>query len=203
MTTVNVHEAKTHLSALLDKVLAGDEVVIARGPACGTAGPRGAAPSEEPRHSQGPSYGRLLRTAAGERVGCVGGYRVRVLLDTHALLWWLFDDPRLSRRARAAIASPDTGVLVSAASAWEIATKHRLGKLPEAGDVAARLPAYMRKAAFQEMPVSVAHALAAGALPGPHRDPFDRMLIAQSLGEDIQVITHDPVFREYGARVLW
>ncbi len=128
---------------------------------------------------------------------------VRILLDTHALLWWLFDDPKLSRAARRAIADPETEALVSSASAWEIATKHRLGKLPEAGDVATRLPAYLRAGRFGELPISLAHALQAGRLPGPHRDPFDRMLIAQATAEGLPVVTNDPVFSGYGAQVLW
>jgi PIN domain nuclease of toxin-antitoxin system len=128
---------------------------------------------------------------------------VRLLLDTHALLWWLFDDARLTTSARLAIADPDTDVLVSAASAWEIATKHRLGKLPEAEDVAARLPAYLRKARFRRLGIGVDHALAAGALPGPHRDPFDRMLMAQAHIEDIPIVTNDPVFTDYRVAVLW
>lgn len=128
---------------------------------------------------------------------------MRYLLDTHALLWWLFDDPRLSASARQAIAEPQNEILVSAASAWEIATKHRLGKLPEAGDVPQRLPMYVRQARFTELRISIRHAQVAGALPGPHRDPFDRMLIAQATLLTIPVVTIDPVFRNYGATVLW
>lgn len=128
---------------------------------------------------------------------------MRVLLDTHALLWWLFDDPKLSRKARKTIAAPDTEALVSSASAWEVATKHRLGKLAEAGDIAVKLPAYLRVGRFTELPISVEHALQAGRLPGPHRDPFDRMLIAQAAIENLRVVTNDPVFRDYGAQVLW
>lgn len=133
----------------------------------------------------------------------MGGPPVKVLLDTHALLWWLFDDPRLPDVARAAISDPENRVLVSAASAWEISTKHRLGKLPEAGDVASGLARYVRRARFSELAVGLEHALAAGALPGPHRDPFDRMLIAQARNEDLAVVTVDPVFRDYGVRVIW
>ncbi|MFZ1495289.1 MAG: type II toxin-antitoxin system VapC family toxin [Candidatus Competibacter denitrificans] len=125
------------------------------------------------------------------------------LLDTHALLWWLFDDPRLSATARHTIANPDHRLWVSAASAWEIATKARLGKLPEAGDVPTQLEAYLRKARFSELAVTIEHSLRAGALPGPHRDPFDRMLIAQSIITSYPVITVDPVFSEYGVPVLW
>jgi PIN domain nuclease of toxin-antitoxin system len=126
-----------------------------------------------------------------------------LLLDTHALLWWLFDDPRLSDVARENIAAPEHKVWVSAASAWEIATKTRLGKLPEAGDVAEKLPVYLRRARFLELPVTVAHALKAGGLPGPHRDPFDRMLIAQSFLSGFPVVTIDPVFSDYGVGTLW
>ena len=128
---------------------------------------------------------------------------MRCLLDTHALLWWLFDDPQLSAQAGEVIAEPENEILVSAASAWEISTKHRLGKLPEAGDVAQRLPTYVRKARFTELRISIDHAQAAGGLPGPHRDPFDRMLIAQSKLLAIPVVTIDPVFRDYGVIVIW
>jgi PIN domain nuclease of toxin-antitoxin system len=125
------------------------------------------------------------------------------LLDTHALLWWLFDDKRLSRRARAAIVAPENEIMVSAASAWEIATKHRIGKLAEAGDVPLRLPDYLRKARFGVLPISIEHALAAGALPGPHRDPFDRMLVAQARLEGLQVVSADPVFAAYAVETRW
>ena len=128
---------------------------------------------------------------------------VRVLLDTHALLWWLFDDPKLSSAARSVIVSPGNEVVVSAASAWEIATKHRLGRLPEAGDVAVRLPHYLRRARFAVLAISLEHAQAAGALPGPHKDPFDRMLVAQARIEDLAVATVDGVFRDYGVAVIW
>ena len=128
---------------------------------------------------------------------------MRYLLDTHALLWWLFDDPKLSSRAREVISESENEILVSAASAWEISTKHRLGKLPEAGDVAQRLPIYVRQARFTELCISIEQAQVAGDLPGPHRDPFDRMLIAQAKLLTVPVVTVDPVFRDYGATVLW
>ena len=128
---------------------------------------------------------------------------MRLLLDTHAFLWWLFDDPKLSAPARAAIADPENIVQVSAASAWEIATKHRRGKLPEAGDVPRRLPDYISKARFTPLPVTVEHAMAAGALPGPHADPFDRMLIAQAIAENIPIVTIERLFKDYGAQVIW
>ena len=128
---------------------------------------------------------------------------MRCLLDTHALLWWLFDDPKLSQRVRDTIARPENEILVSAASAWEISTKHRIGKLPEAGDIVGQFPTYLRKARFIALDVSVDHALLAGSLPGPHRDPFDRMLIAQARLLNVPVVTIDPVFHDYGVSVLW
>lgn len=127
---------------------------------------------------------------------------MRFLLDTHALLWWLFNDPQLSQAAREVIANPAHEILVSPASAWEISTKHRLGRLPEAEDIATRLPYYIRKAHFSVLPISLEHALKAGALPGPHKDPFDRMLIATAQLEGIPVVTVDPVFQQYGITVI-
>ncbi len=126
-----------------------------------------------------------------------------LLLDTHALLWWLLDSPELSATARAAVAAPAQRVLVSAASAWELATKYRIGKLPEAQDIVDNLPQYLRKQRFEALPVSIEHALAAGQLPGPHRDPFDRMLMAQAQLERAAVVTLDPVFKDYGLPVIW
>ena len=128
---------------------------------------------------------------------------MRCLLDTHTLLWWVFDDPKLSTPARETIAEPEHDILVSAASAWEIATKYRIGKLPEAGDIVQRLPAYIRRARFTTLDISVEHALLAGNLPGPHRDPFDRMLMAQARLLNMPLVTTDPVFRDYGIQVIW
>ena len=126
-----------------------------------------------------------------------------LLLDTHTLLCWLLDSPELGAKARAAIGQGEQRVLVSAACAWEIATKWRLGKLPEAGDIVHNLGQYLRKERFEALPITVDHALAAGQLPGPHRDPFDRMLMAQARIEGATVATMDPVFRDYGAAVIW
>ena len=128
---------------------------------------------------------------------------MRLLLDTHALLWWLFDSDDLSASVRAAIAEPENPVVVSSASAWEIATKHRIGKLPEAGDVVQRLPDYLRRGRLDVLPISLEHALEAGGLPGPHKDPFDRMLIAQARLDVLTVVTRDSVFADYGVPVLW
>ena len=128
---------------------------------------------------------------------------MNLLLDTHALLWWLYDDPKLSGKARTAIEKPAQRVFVSSASAWEITTKVRIGKLPEAGDVADKLSAYLRRERFEALPISLEHALSAGSLPGPHKDPFDRMLIAQARMEKLRVVSIDPVFKQYAVAVLW
>ena len=128
---------------------------------------------------------------------------MNLLLDTHALLWWLFGDPKFSSKARTVIEKSDQRVWVSSASAWEIATKVRIGKLPEIGDVAEKLPAYLRRERFEALPISLDHALAAGTLPGPHKDPFDRMLIAQARIEKLRVVSIDSAFKQYGVPVLW
>jgi PIN domain nuclease of toxin-antitoxin system len=128
---------------------------------------------------------------------------VRLLLDTHALLWTLLSDSALSPAARAAIVDPENEIIVSAASAWEIATKHRIGKLPEAQDAARNLAAHLDEANFTILPISLDHALAAGALPGAHKDPFDRMLIAQAQIERLTVVTADRIFQDFAVAVLW
>ena len=128
---------------------------------------------------------------------------MRVLLDTHALLWWLSDDASLPGSARKIIALPGNSVLVSAASAWEIATKVRIGKLPGATDLASDFAAHLDQEGFEVLPISLEHALRAGLLPGPHRDPFDRMLIAQAQSENIPLVSNDAVFDNYKIRRIW
>lgn len=128
---------------------------------------------------------------------------MRALLDTHALLWWLSDDPALSRSARKFIAETRNSAIVSAASAWEIATKVRLGKLPSAADLAADFVGYLEREGFESLPISPGHAIRAGLLPGPHKDPFDRMLIAQAQAENMPLVTNDLVFDSYGVRRIW
>lgn len=128
---------------------------------------------------------------------------MRVLVDTHAFLWWLAGNRRLSRPARAVIDNQDNDVLVSAASAWEITTKHRLGKLPGADMIAADVMAAIEDHGFQPLAITVAHAERAGRLPGPHRDPFDRMFIAQSLAHDLPMVSIESVFDRYGVRRIW
>lgn len=128
---------------------------------------------------------------------------MRVLLDTHAFLWWLDGDRRLPRNERALIADEANIVLVSAASAWEIATKARLGKLGGAAEVAADIGGAVASQGFLALPVTISHAQRAGGLPGPLRDPFDRMLIAQSQLEDLPLISVERIFDRYGVTRLW
>lgn len=129
---------------------------------------------------------------------------MRLLLDTHAFLWWsVEDDPKLSAKADAAIADRTNTVFVSAASAWEITTKYRLGKLPGMAVVAADVAAQIAVEGFVELAVTVAHGQRAGALQGPHKDPFDRMLIAQALLEDMTLVSNEAVFDAFGVRRVW
>lgn len=128
---------------------------------------------------------------------------MKLLLDTHALLWWWTDDPQLSPTARALIADEGNIVLVSAASAWEIATKHRLGKLPEAGEAIPRFNELVAADGFEHLPINYLHGLKAGAYAVEHRDPFDRVLAAQAELESAQLVTRDPAFAQFGTRVVW
>jgi PIN domain nuclease of toxin-antitoxin system len=128
---------------------------------------------------------------------------VRLLLDTHALLWWLTKNPSLTVSAQDLIKSKDHTVLVSAVSPWEIATKVRLGKLDVASEVVANFLFYLERERFQIITINVDHGIRAGSLPGPHKDPFDRMLIAQALAEDVPIVSNDRALDGYGVRRLW
>lgn len=128
---------------------------------------------------------------------------MRLLLDTHALLWWLAGDARLSPRAQAAVADPAHEVYVSAASAWEIATKHRNGKLPEAGPLVVDFEREVRQQGFLALPISLAHGQMAGALAGAHKDPFDRMLVAQAREEKMALVSNEALFDTFGVTRLW
>ena len=128
---------------------------------------------------------------------------MQALLDTHALLWWLSDDPALTKHARKIIAETRNVVFVSAASAWEVATKVRLGKLPSAADLAGDFTGHLEREGFQILAISAEHAIRAGLLPGRHKDPFDRMLIAQAQAENMPVVSNEAVFDTYGLRRLW
>lgn len=128
---------------------------------------------------------------------------MRLLLDTHALIWWLDGDETLSERARAAIGAPDSAVYVSAASAWEIATKYRIGKLPIAARLVGKLAAILARQNFYELAVTLAHAELAGSLPGAHRDPFDRMIVGQALQERLTLVSNERLFDAFGVARLW
>jgi PIN domain nuclease of toxin-antitoxin system len=128
---------------------------------------------------------------------------MKLLLDTHAFLWWLIDDGRLSRMARETIMSADNAVYVSAVTGWEVATKHRLGKLPEADAVIARLPEITVRAGIETLPLEFSHGVRSGNYRNSHGDPFDRMLAAQAEIEGLTLVTRDPVFRNFPVKVLW
>ena len=128
---------------------------------------------------------------------------MQLLLDTHALLWWLSGDDALSAAARTAIADEDSGIFISAASIWEIATKHRTGKLPGVAAIIADLDRVIADQGFIGMPINLRHGQVAGTLPGPHRDPFDRMLIAQAMLENLVLVSNEQLFDVYGVTRLW
>ncbi|MFN6447806.1 MAG: type II toxin-antitoxin system VapC family toxin [Nostoc sp. DedSLP05] len=117
------------------------------------------------------------------------------LIDTHILLWWLFNDPKLDTDCRDIIRNPDHRIIVSSASAWEIAIKYRMGKLPEAKQLVEQYSQILHQAKFIELAITTAHALRAGSLPIAHRDPFDRMIMAQAVLESLLVITYDKAFQ--------
>ena len=128
---------------------------------------------------------------------------MRFLLDTHALLWWVFDDPRLSERSRSVVADRSNQILVSSASAWEMATKYRLGRIPVAKTLVTDFGPLMQAAGIQELPISIAHARKAGLFPQPHRDPFDRILAAQSILEEASLISADELIDAFGVNRVW
>ncbi len=128
---------------------------------------------------------------------------MKLLLDTHALIWWVEDNPQLSHLAAEAIETMDNQVFFSAASIWEIATKVRIGKLKMTRSLTDTVHDLSQRAHLDPLAISVAHAQFAGELPGPHKDPFDRMLIAQARLDDLAVVTSDPIFQRYRVQVVW
>ncbi len=129
---------------------------------------------------------------------------MRILFDSHALFWFLHGNSRkLSPRARTAIEDDQSAPVASAVSAWEFANKYRLGKWPDADRVATTFIQVMETEGIEILSVSAEHAQLAGLLPGVHRDPFDRMLAAQSKLEDMPLVTADPAFKAFGTKVIW
>ena len=123
---------------------------------------------------------------------------MKILLDTHILLWWLADDQRLPSQAAATIEDPDIDVVVSAASAWEISIKHAVGRLEAPDDMLEAVAA----SDFGALAITAAHAVAAGRLPPHHADPFDRMLIAQAQTEGFTLVSVDKRFSDYDVELL-
>jgi PIN domain nuclease of toxin-antitoxin system len=128
---------------------------------------------------------------------------VRLLLDTHAFLWWIADDQRLSPRAAALIGDGSNEVIVSAASAWEIVVKSRLGRVEVPTPLDRFLTAQLEANAFIPLPIQMRHALGLEALPDLHRDPFDRILVAQAVAEDLTLVSRDRVLSAYPVPVEW
>jgi PIN domain nuclease of toxin-antitoxin system len=128
---------------------------------------------------------------------------MRILLDTHTLIWWLTEDSSLPTSARRLIASRNHNVFVSAVSGWEIATKVRLGRLDTAADLARDFSAYLAQERFESLSISIEHGIRAGSLPGSHKDPFDRMLVAQAQMESLAIVSDDAELDSYGVSRVW
>ena len=128
---------------------------------------------------------------------------LRLLLDTHALIWWLAGDEALSRRTREAIADETNSVAVSAASAMEVSTKFRIGKLPDAALLAHDFEAIIAGQGFAELAITVRHARLAGEMNIAHKDPFDRLLIAQAQAEDMVLVSNEALFDTFAVQRLW
>ena len=123
---------------------------------------------------------------------------MRLLLDTHVLLWWLANDPSLGEEARAGISDPSSSVFVSAATVWEVSIKQTLGKLEVPTDLLSQIELNR----FEPLSMTASHAYAAGALPRHHDDPFDRMLVAQAMKEDLVLLTRDTRMSRYDIETL-
>jgi PIN domain nuclease of toxin-antitoxin system len=126
----------------------------------------------------------------------------QILLDTHALVWWLEAKENLSPKAKETIENSETTVFVSAASGWELAIKTQIGKFKSA-ELVRGLEREIQKEGFVELPISMEHALLAGSLDSPHKDPFDRMLIAQAQVEKIPIVSNDKGFDKFSVRRVW
>lgn len=128
---------------------------------------------------------------------------MKLLLDTHAFLWWLDGDKKLPPRVRKVLADDANDIFISAASAWEVTTKFRIGKLPQAEEVARQFGKCIIEQGFTALPISIQHAEHAGLLIGEHRDPFDRMLIAQAFIDRLTLITNEAIFTAFQVETFW
>jgi len=125
------------------------------------------------------------------------------LLDTHALIWWVMGDARISRELRQRLGRPEQDVFVSAATAWEIATKVRIGKLDAPKALLRDFVEAVEALGFRPLPITLRHGADAGHMPGAHRDPFDRILAAQARAEGLDLVSCDPAFDALGVKTLW
>ncbi|CAN5868893.1 type II toxin-antitoxin system VapC family toxin [soil metagenome] len=128
---------------------------------------------------------------------------MRALLDTHVFLWWINEDPRLSRTAREFLSDEENDLIFSVASVWEMAIKIGSGKLDITGDLGAYVSAYLRENNMEVLQVNLRHAAGIVELPDHHRDPFDRLLVAQALAEDVAIVTIDPQVTRYPVETIW
>ena len=128
---------------------------------------------------------------------------MRILLDTHAFLWWISDAPQLSQKARQIIGNGENALFLSAASGWELAIKTRLGKLKLPADITSFIAEQLSVNAITPLPIQMKHALHLNSLPDFHRDPFDRMIVAQAQVEGLPVLTADPQLAGYSVQIIW
>jgi PIN domain nuclease of toxin-antitoxin system len=128
---------------------------------------------------------------------------MQVLFDTHTLAWWLMDSNRLPQTARSVIENPANSVAISAISAFEMATKYRIGNWPDIGPLVKNFELFVAREGFELLPLTTVHALRAGLLPDAHRDPFDRLLAGQSLAEGLPLMTNDVAFTAMGVETVW
>ncbi len=128
---------------------------------------------------------------------------MRLLLDTHVFLWWIEDASALSRKARAVIANPENQCLLSLVSSWEMAIKLSLGKLKLPDAIERFVPDQLAANGFSQLPIDFRHVARVATLAFHHRDPFDRLLVAQAIEEKLPIITSDPLFAKYGVKRIW
>jgi PIN domain nuclease of toxin-antitoxin system len=128
---------------------------------------------------------------------------MKILLDTHAFIWWVTDDHRLSAAARQAFASADNELLLSAASTWEMSIKVASGKLRLAGDVGTFVRGHMKTNRIEPLTITTEHTFGVASMPRHHGDPFDRLMIAQATAENMSILTADPIFKQYHVPIIW